>query len=209
MSRALPACPCVLTPLVIAAQVQDKQQRLDSLAASLKQIEKYNEQMNSEIAVKRREAYATEEAVQKLEKDKMDQDFLIDGLQVSTPKPSAGGLGCCSSCLAKSKPHLYLDFPKRYGSYRGFWPLNVLMRGMPGIVKVQYRPFLFHRAVQDTMKSLHQQLELYDDQLTNQKRETRAAQETLAEAESEMQAVHFEKKQLLAQWQSSITAVKR
>lgn len=63
-------------------QVQDKQQKLDSLASSLKQIEKYNEQMNSEIAVKRREAYATEEAVQKLEKEKMEQDFLIDGLQV-------------------------------------------------------------------------------------------------------------------------------
>lgn len=64
-------------------------------------------------------------------------------------------------------------------------------------------------ALQETLKSLQGQLELYQEQLTNQKRETRSAQETLAEAESEMQAVHFEKKQLLAQWQSSITAVKR
>ena len=119
-----------------------KQQKLDSLASALKQIEAYNEQMNGEIAVKRREAYATEEAVQKLEKAKMEQDYLIDGLQ-------------------------------------------------------------------ETMKSLQAQLELYTEQLASQKRETRAAQETLAEAESEMQAVHFEKKQLLAQWQSSVAAVRK
>lgn len=48
---------------------------LDRLGATLKQVEEYNEAMKGEIAVTRRAAYAAEEAVQKLEKAKMEQDF--------------------------------------------------------------------------------------------------------------------------------------
>jgi len=59
------------------------------------------------------------------------------------------------------------------------------------------------------MRSLEQQLSLYTAQLTEQQHETRAAQETLAQAESDMEAVHFEKKQLLAQWKGSLTAIQR
>lgn len=59
------------------------------------------------------------------------------------------------------------------------------------------------------MKSLHQQLALYTAQLTAQQHETRAAKETLAEAEREMESVHFEKKQLLAQWRGSLNAIQR
>lgn len=59
------------------------------------------------------------------------------------------------------------------------------------------------------MKSMHQQLTLYTAQLAAQQRETRAAKETLAEAESEMEGVHFEKKQLLAQWRGSLNAIQR
>jgi hypothetical protein len=59
------------------------------------------------------------------------------------------------------------------------------------------------------MRSLEQQLALYTAQLTEQRHETRAAQETLAQAESDMEAVHFEKKQLLAQWKGSLTAIQR
>lgn len=59
------------------------------------------------------------------------------------------------------------------------------------------------------MRSLEQQLALYTAQLTEQRHETRAAQETLAQAESDMEAVHFEKKQLLAQWRGSLTAIQR
>ena len=44
---------------------------------------------------------------------------------------------------------------------------------------------------------------------TMQSRETRAALETLAEAEAEMESVHFEKKQLLAQWKSSLLAIQK
>lgn len=123
-------------------KVERFQSELDKLAATLKQIEAYNEQMKSEIAVTRRAAYAAEEAAQKLEKDKLKQDFRIETLQ-------------------------------------------------------------------ETMKSMHQQLALYNAQLEAQKRETRAALETLAEAETEMESVYFEKKQLVAQWKSSLLAIQR
>ena len=56
-------------------QVENYQQEVDRLGAMLKQIETYNEQMKSEIAVTRRAAYAAEEAVQRMEKDKVGQDF--------------------------------------------------------------------------------------------------------------------------------------
>ncbi|KAF6257749.1 hypothetical protein COO60DRAFT_1639651 [Scenedesmus sp. NREL 46B-D3] len=105
-------------------------------------IEAYNESMKSEIVVTRRAAYAAEDAMQKLEKEKQHQDYLIDDMQ-------------------------------------------------------------------ENMKSLQQQLALYTAQLTAQRRETRAAKETLAEAEREMEGVHFEKKQLLAQWKGSLTAIQR
>lgn len=46
------------------------------------QVEQYNEAMKGEIAVTRRAAYAAEAAVGKLEKEKLEQDFRIDSLQV-------------------------------------------------------------------------------------------------------------------------------
>ena len=57
------------------------QLELDKLNGTLKQIEQYNEQMKSEIAVTRRATYVAEESVSKLEKEKQDQDLLIDTLQ--------------------------------------------------------------------------------------------------------------------------------
>jgi hypothetical protein len=50
---------------------------LDRLGATLKQIETYNEEMKSEIAVTRRAAYAAEGAVQQLEKEKLQQDLRL------------------------------------------------------------------------------------------------------------------------------------
>ncbi|GFR48625.1 hypothetical protein Agub_g10540 [Astrephomene gubernaculifera] len=123
-------------------RVEKFQLELDRLGATLKQVEEYNEAMKGEIAVTRRAAYAAEEAVQKLEKAKMEQDFRIDTLQ-------------------------------------------------------------------ENMKSAQQQLALVSAQLEAQKRETRAALETLAEAEAEMENVHFEKKQLVAQWKSSLLAIQK
>lgn len=46
-------------------------------------------------------------------------------------------------------------------------------------------------------------------QVDAQKAETRAATETLVEAEQEMEAIHFEKRQLTAQWRSSLLAISR
>jgi len=71
-------------------------------------------QVKGEIAVTKRAAYAAEEAVQRLEKEKQQQDFLIDGLQ-------------------------------------------------------------------STLRSLQQQMAQHAEQLDAQRRETRAARETLAE----------------------------
>ncbi|KAG1659381.1 hypothetical protein FOA52_007844 [Chlamydomonas sp. UWO 241] len=124
------------------ARVEKHAQELDRLGATLKQIEAYNEEMKSEIAVTRRAAYAAESQVQKLEREKMEQDVRIEGMQ-------------------------------------------------------------------ESIKSLGQTLQLHSAQLEAQKRETRAALETLAEAESEMESVHFEKKQLVAQWKSSLAAIQK
>jgi hypothetical protein len=63
-------------------QAEAVQRELDRLGATLRQIEAYNESMKGEIAVTRRAAYAAEEAMQKLEKEKQQQDYLIDDLQV-------------------------------------------------------------------------------------------------------------------------------
>jgi coiled-coil domain-containing protein 40 len=46
-------------------------------------------------------------------------------------------------------------------------------------------------------------------QVEAQKGETRAAMETLIEADQEMESVHFEKRQLIAQWNSSLLAISR
>ncbi|GBF90586.1 hypothetical protein Rsub_03158 [Raphidocelis subcapitata] len=117
------------------AAVERSQRELDRLGETLKQVK-------SEIAVTKRAAHAAEEAVQRLEKEKQRQDFLIDGLQ-------------------------------------------------------------------GTLRSLQQQLSQHAAQLDAQRRETRAARETLAEAEADMEGVAFEKKQLLAQWKSSLNAIQR
>jgi chromosome segregation ATPase len=64
-------------------------------------------------------------------------------------------------------------------------------------------------AMQEDLKTVQHQLQLHTAQLEAQKRETRAAMETLAEAESEMESVQFEKKQLMAQWKSSLNAIQK
>lgn len=76
-------------------QAEAVQRELDRLGATLRQIEAYNESMKGEIAVTRRAAYAAEEAMQKLEKEKQQQDYLIDDLQVRGPM---GGRHWCEGC---------------------------------------------------------------------------------------------------------------
>jgi coiled-coil domain-containing protein 40 len=154
------------------------QHNLDKLGATLRQVEAHNDAVRGEIAVTRRAAAAAEDAVQRLEKEKQQQDYLIDDLQAR-----ACGIiwlmrlmSICTGLRGQAQPHklcLHIACP------------------------------------QETMRSLQQQHALYSAQLVSQARETRAAKEMLAEAESEMEGVRFEKKQLLAQWRGSLNAIQR
>jgi phage-related tail protein len=63
-------------------QAEAVKRELDRLGTTLRQIEAYNESMKGEIAVTRRAAQSAEEAMQKLEKEKQQQDYRIDDLQV-------------------------------------------------------------------------------------------------------------------------------
>lgn len=63
----------------------EKQQKkysaeLDSLHETIRQIEKYNEEVQSEIAITKRAAYKAEQSVQGLEKNKVVQDSYVENL---------------------------------------------------------------------------------------------------------------------------------
>ena len=45
--------------------------------------------------------------------------------------------------------------------------------------------------------------------ITAQKRETQVARDALSEAQIEMESIHSEKKQIMAQWQSSLVVLGR
>lgn len=55
-------------------------QELDSLNETIRQVEKYNEEMKSEIAITRRATYKAEQSMQHLEKQKESQDLYVDSL---------------------------------------------------------------------------------------------------------------------------------
>lgn len=50
---------------------------------------------------------------------------------------------------------------------------------------------------------------LYEAQLLAQQKETKAALETLHDAATEMEAIRFEKRQLIHQWKSSLIGLQR
>jgi phage-related tail protein len=77
----------------VRVKTEQFQVELDRLGATLRQVEDYNERVKGEIAVTRRATYAAEEAISKMEKEKKEQDLLIDQLQV-------GGWGSCSGVSA-------------------------------------------------------------------------------------------------------------
>jgi chromosome segregation ATPase len=118
------------------------QAELDQLAATIRQVEAFNEQMKSEIAVTRRATYKAEEAIAKLEGNKKGQDLLIDSLN-------------------------------------------------------------------ERLKREQEQLALTEAQLIAQRKETGAAQKTLQDAGAEMDAIRFEKKQLMAQWKTALLGMER
>jgi chromosome segregation ATPase len=59
------------------------------------------------------------------------------------------------------------------------------------------------------VKTLEDELGLLDAQITAQKDETQAAKDTLGDAAKEMEAISFEKKQLLQQWKTSVVGMSR
>ncbi|KAI8800296.1 hypothetical protein BJ742DRAFT_881140 [Cladochytrium replicatum] len=61
----------------------------------------------------------------------------------------------------------------------------------------------------EQLRSLQERRALYETQLVTQQRETKAATDTLQEAATEMEAIQFEKKQLLHQWKSTLIALQR
>ncbi|ETK92685.1 hypothetical protein L915_04004 [Phytophthora nicotianae] len=124
------------------AHLHKTQAELDSLNATLRQVEKYNEEMKHEIARTQRAAEKAEESMTVAEKDKVKQDLYIDRLN-------------------------------------------------------------------EKVKTLQEQLAANASQLKTQRMETQAAEETLREAAAQMEAVAFEKKQLLQQWKSALIGMQQ
>lgn len=118
------------------------QSELDRINEMLVQVERYNEEMASKIAVKRRETYKAESDVQEAEKTKKTQDILIDSME-------------------------------------------------------------------EQIKKAQEELAVIDSQMDAQRQETAAAKGALKDAETEMQAIHFDKKQLLSQWKTSLIGMQR
>jgi chromosome segregation ATPase len=61
----------------------------------------------------------------------------------------------------------------------------------------------------ERIKSLSEQYAALCAQVASQKQETKAARDTLSEALTEMEAINFEKKQLVQQWKTSIIGMQR
>lgn len=59
------------------------------------------------------------------------------------------------------------------------------------------------------MRKLQERRDVYENQLQAQQRETKAAVETLHDASTEMEAIQFEKRQLVNQWKSSLIGLQR
>merc|ERR550514_2282569 len=118
------------------------QSELDQLNMTLRQVEAYNEQMKSEIAVTRRATYKAEESITALESGKRSQDTLIDSLN-------------------------------------------------------------------ERLRRAQEELAQNEAQLLAQRGETTAAAITLKEAATEMEAINFERKQLLQQWKSALIGMQR
>ena len=118
------------------------QSELDQLNMTLRQVEAYNEQMKSEIAVTRRATYKAEESITSLESGKRQQDVLIDNLN-------------------------------------------------------------------EKLKRAQEELAQNEAQLLSQRGETTTAATTLKQAATEMEAINFERKQLLQQWKSALIGMQR
>ncbi|KAJ3331018.1 Coiled-coil domain-containing protein 40, partial [Blyttiomyces sp. JEL0837] len=61
----------------------------------------------------------------------------------------------------------------------------------------------------DKLRRLQERRALYETQLVAQQKETQAAVQTLHDASTEMEAIQFEKRQLIHQWKSSLIGLQR
>ena len=120
--------------------------------------------------------------------------------------PSSSSTGVSSASLitapgnaANSKLHVYTPCRATYAAE------NAVQRLEKG--KKEQDLLIDH--LHGQIKGHQRQIALFTQQHAAQQRETRAAQETLAEAAAEMEGVAFEKKQLTAQWQSSLIAMQK
>lgn len=75
--------------------------------------------------------------------------------------------------------------------------------------KVKSKQDLLIDSMNEDIKRLTDRKALLDSQIAAQKQETEAAMATLREASREMEAIQFEKKQLMMQWRSSLVGMQR
>ena len=61
----------------------------------------------------------------------------------------------------------------------------------------------------EQLKRAQEELALHEAQLIAQRNESGAADQTLRDAQQEMEAINFEKKQLLQQWKSALLGMQR
>eukprot|EP00931_Biecheleriopsis_adriatica_P068499 TRINITY_DN42438_c0_g1_i1.p1 TRINITY_DN42438_c0_g1~~TRINITY_DN42438_c0_g1_i1.p1 ORF type:complete len:886 (+),score=330.43 TRINITY_DN42438_c0_g1_i1:115-2772(+) len=77
------------------------------------------------------------------------------------------------------------------------------------IEEVKHKQDLLIDGMNEDVKRLTEQKATLDAQISAQKQETEAAMATLREASREMEAIEFEKKQLMMQWRSSLVGMQR
>merc|ERR1711985_60724 len=77
------------------------------------------------------------------------------------------------------------------------------------VEKVKHKQDLLLDQMNEGVKRMTEQKSLLEAQLVAQKQETEAAVATLREATREMEAIEFEKKQLMQQWRSSLIGMQR
>merc|ERR1711957_669373 len=78
-----------------------------------------------------------------------------------------------------------------------------------GVEKVKHKQDVLIDTMNEDIKRMTEQKALLDAQLIAQKQETEAATATLREATKEMEAIEFEKQQLMQQWRSSLVGMQR
>ncbi|DAZ94275.1 TPA: hypothetical protein N0F65_010872 [Lagenidium giganteum] len=80
---------------------------------------------------------------------------------------------------------------------------------MTNMEKDKVKQDLYIDSLNEQIKSLNEKITMHIAQFKSQKLETQAAEETLREATKQMEAIAFEKKQLLQQWKSSIIGLQQ